>query len=167
MLFESYSSIAGHQTYQSTKQEVAMLFRYEPTVFDELISRTAPAEWVFPELFARFAVVDRTNDFPSINVEEDKDGVHIVAEVPGIPKEDVKLQIHDGTLTISGERKTPENAQNSEVLRREIRYGSFSRTIDLPESIDTEKVTADYANGVLRIALPKREAAKPKEISIR
>ena len=61
----------------------------------------------------------------------------------------------------------PKMRRNSEVLRREIRYGSFSRTIRLPESIDTEKVTADYANGVLRIALPKREAAKPKEISIR
>ena len=144
-----------------------MLFRYEPGVFDELFSRTAPVEWAFPELFTRFAVVDRANDYPSVNIAEDKNGVHIVAELPGIPKEDVKLQLHDGTLTISGERKSPEEAKDSEVLRREIRYGSFSRTIQLPESIDTEKVTAEYANGVLRIALPKREAAKPKEISIR
>ena len=144
-----------------------MLFRYEPIVFDELFSRTAPAEWAFPDLFARFAAVDQTNDFPPVNVAEDKDGVQVVAEVPGIPKEDVKLQLHDGTLTISGERKLPENADNAEILRREIRYGSFSRTIQLPESIDTEKVTAEYANGVLRIALPKREASKPKEIFIR
>ena len=63
-----------------------MLFRYEPTVFDELFSRTAPAEWAFPDLFARFAVVDRTNDYPSVNVAEDKDGVHIVAELPGHSK---------------------------------------------------------------------------------
>jgi HSP20 family protein len=102
-----------------------------------------------------------------MNVAEDQDGVQVVAEIPGVPKEDVKLQLHDGTLTISGERKSPENADSAEVLRREIRYGSFSRTLQLPESIDAEKVTADYANGVLRIALPKREAAKPKEISIR
>ena len=144
-----------------------MLFRYEPIVFDELFSRTAPVEWAFPDLLARFAAANPTNDYPSVNVAEDKDGVQVVAEIPGVPKEDVKLQLHDGTLTISGERKSPENADNVEVLRREIRYGSFSRTIQLPESIDTEKVTADYANGVLRIALPKREAAKPKEISIR
>ena len=127
-----------------------MLFRYEPIVFDELFSRTAPVEWAFPDLLARFAVANRTNDYPSVNVAEDKDGVQVVAEIPGVAKEDVKLQLHDGILTIS-----------------EIRYGSFSRTIQLPESVDAEKVTADYANGVLRIALPKREAAKPKEISIR
>ncbi len=144
-----------------------MLFRYEPIVFEELFSPAAPVEWAFPDVFARFAVVDRTNDYPSVTVAEDKDGVHVVAEIPGIPKEDVKLQLHDGTLTISGERKSPEKADDAEVLRREIRYGTFSRTIQLPESIDTEKVTADYANGVLRIAIPKREAAKPKEISIR
>jgi len=144
-----------------------MLFRYEPIVFDEIFSRTSPAEWSLPEIFSQFNFVDRANTYPTINVAEDKDGVQVVAEIPGIPKEDVKLQLHGGTLTISGERKSPEDAKDSDVLRREIRYGSFSRTIQLPENIDTEKVTADYANGVLRIALPKQEAAKPKEISIR
>ena len=144
-----------------------MLFRYEPIVFDELFSRTVPAEWAFPDLLSQFAFSNRTNDYPSINVAEDKDGVQVVAEIPGIPKEDVKVQLHDGTLTISGERKSPENADDSEILRREIRYGAFSRTIQLPESVDTENVTAEYTNGVLRVTLPKREAAKPKEISIR
>jgi HSP20 family protein len=144
-----------------------MLFRYEPTIFDELFSRTAPVERAFPGLFARFSFVDRTNDYPSVNVAEDKDGVQVIAEIPGIPKEDVKLQLHDGTLTISGERKVPENANNSESLRREIQYGAFSRTIQLPDNVDAEKVTAEYANGVLRVALPKQEASKPKEISIR
>ena len=118
-------------------------------------------------MFARFAVLDRSNVYPAVNVAEGKDGVQVVVEIPGVPKEDVKLQIHDGTLTISGERKSPENVDTADVLRREIQYGSFTRTIQLPESIDTEKVTADYSNGVLRIALPKHEAAKPKEISIR
>jgi len=143
-----------------------MLFRYEPIVFDQMFSRTSPAEWALPEIFTQFNFVDRPNNYPSVNVVENKEGVLVVAEIPGVLKEDVKVQLQDGTLTISGERKQPEE-KDSDVLRREIRYGSFSRTIELPESVETEKVTADCANGVLRISLPKREAAKPKEISIR
>jgi HSP20 family protein len=148
-------------------QEADMLFRYEPLVFDELFPHTSPVEWAFPDLLARLAIANRTNDYPSINVAEDKDGVQVVAEIPGVAKEDVKLQLHDGILTISGERKSPEEEKDSDVLRREIRYGAFSRTIQLPENVDTEKVTAEYTNGVLRVTLPKQEASKPKEISIR
>ncbi len=144
-----------------------MLFRYEPIVFDEIFSRTSPAGWALPELFTQFNFVDRTNTYPSVNVAEDNDGVRVVAEIPGVPKEDVKVELHDGTLTISGERKAPEGSKDLETLRQEIRYGAFARSIQLPETVDPEKVTAAYANGVLRISLPKREAAKPKEISIR
>jgi HSP20 family protein len=144
-----------------------MLFRYEPIVFDDVFSRTAPVEWELPGLFSQFSFVNRANDFPSVNVVEDNDGVQVIAEVPGVPKEEVKLQLHDGTLTISGERKIPADVKDAELLRREIRYGSFSRTIQLPENVDAEKVTAECTNGVLRVTLPKHEAAKPKEISIR
>ena len=144
-----------------------MLFRYEPIVLDDVFSRTAPVEWEFPRLFTQFSFIDRANSYPSVNVAEDNDGMHVVAEIPGIPKEEVKLQLHDGALTISGERKAPADVNDSELLRSEIRYGSFSRTVQLPENIDAEKVTAEYANGVLRVTLPKHEAAKPKEISIR
>ncbi|MGA7162170.1 MAG: Hsp20/alpha crystallin family protein [Bacteroidota bacterium] len=144
-----------------------MLFRYEPIVLDDVFSRTSPVEWEFPRLFTQFSFVDRVNNYPSVNVAEDNDGVQVVAEIPGIPKEEVKLQLHDGTLTISGERKVPVDVKDSELLRSEIRYGSFSRTIQLPENVDAEKASAEYANGVLRITIPKHEASKPKEISIR
>ncbi|MGA9408798.1 MAG: Hsp20/alpha crystallin family protein [Bacteroidota bacterium] len=144
-----------------------MLFRYEPIVFDDVFARTAPVEWEFPGLFTQFSFVDRASDYPSVNIAEDNNGVQIIAEIPGVPKDDVKLQLHEGTLTISGERKAPAEVKDSALLRGEIRYGSFSRTIQLPENVDAEKVTAEYTNGVLRVTLPKHEASKPKEISIR
>ena len=144
-----------------------MLFRYEPLVFDDVFSRTAPVDWAIPSLFTQFSFVDRTSNYPSINVAEEKDAVQVVAEIPGVPKEDVKLQLHDGVLTISGERKAPADVKDSELLRGEIRYGTFTRTVQLPENVDGEKVTAEYNNGVLRVTLPKHEASKPKEISIR
>jgi HSP20 family protein len=144
-----------------------MLFRFEPALFNEMFSLTEPNERISPNLLTPFALLDRTNEFPYVNVAEYKGNIQVVAELPGVPKEDVKLQIHDGELKISGERKVPENTKESKWLRQEIRYGSFSRTIQLPESVDAEKVTAEYINGVLRVTLPKQEAAKPKEIVIR
>jgi HSP20 family protein len=144
-----------------------MLFRFEPALFNEMFSLTEPVEGTFPDLLTPFAFLDRTSVYPYINVAEYKDEVQVVAELPGISKDDVKLQIHNGELTISGERKAPENAKESEWIRQEVRYGSFSRTIPLPKSVDGEKVSAEYTNGMLLITLPKQEAAKPKEIVIR
>ena len=144
-----------------------MLFRYEPAIFSDISYPTSPIEQTFPSLFPRFAFVDRTNEYPCVNVAEYKDEFQVVAEIPGIPKENVKLQLHDGTLTISGERKAPEDAKDSQWLRQEISYGAFSRTVQLPERIEEGNVTAEYQNGVLRVTLPKHEAVKPKEITIR
>ena len=104
--------------------------------------------------------------FPYINVTEFKDEIQVLAEVPGVPKDGIKLAFHDGVLTISGERKAPES-ENGTWLRNEIAYGSFTRSIELPDRVNIEKVNAEYSNGVLRVTLPKLEEAKPREISIR
>ena len=144
-----------------------MVFRIEPAAFNEVFSLADPIERVFPNVFSHYSFSDGKAGTPSINVAEYKDELQVVAELPGVSKEDVKLQIHDGELTISGERKAPETSDETEWLRREIAYGSFTRTIQLPESVDAEKVVAEFANGILRITLPKQEAAKAKEIVIR
>ena len=144
-----------------------MLFRFEPTVFNDIFSSTTPVEQTFSDFFPGLAFVNRTNEYPYVNIGEYKDEIQVVVEIPGASKEDVKLQLHNGMLTISGDRKVPTDSKDSQWLRREISYGSFSRTITLPEQIDAEKVTAEYTNGLLRVTLPKLEAAKPKEITIR
>ena len=84
-----------------------MLFRYEPTLFENIFSRTEPAEQTFPQLFSRYAFLDAANDYPYVSIADNKNAVYIAAEIPGISKENVKLQLEDGALTISGERKAP------------------------------------------------------------
>jgi HSP20 family protein len=135
-----------------------------PPMFNSLFGIDRVADGYFPRAFW---TMKNTNDYPYVNVAEYKDEIQVVAEIPGMSKEDVKIELQNDVLVLSGERKAPESTQKGEWLRNEIRYGSFSKTIELPEPVDAEKVTAEYSNGVLRIVLPKAEAAKPREITIR
>ena len=77
------------------------------------------------------------------------------------------MKVNDGVLTISAERKQPELQEHEQWIRNEIPYGKIERTINLPYSVDVEKVSASHENGILQIVLPKHENAKPKQISIR
>ena len=81
-------------------------------------------------------------------------------------KEDIELSLHDGCLSISGERKSEEKSENAEVYRSERFIGNFQRTLTLPASVTADKVKAEYKDGVLTITLPKTEEAKPKRIEV-
>jgi HSP20 family protein len=88
-----------------------------------------------------------------------------VIELPGMRKEDIDISLHDGTLTISGERKREIN--NGETAQRTERYvGTFRRSITLPTRVDAGKVSATYQDGILKVTLPKAEEAKPKQIKV-
>lgn len=102
---------------------------------------------------------------PAVDLYEDNDNLYAKVEVPGMRKEDIDVSLHDGSLTITGERKREEKREG-ETHRSERFYGSFSRTLTLPMRVDAGKVTAQYTDGVLTIKLPKAEEAKPKQIEI-
>jgi HSP20 family protein len=106
------------------------------------------------------------NVFPPINVFTDKDGLVVQAEVPGVKAEQIQLQIEPGRLAISGERTLGETDQKVSFHRRERRYGKFSRTIQLPTDIDTERVKAELRNGLLTIRVPKLASAQPRQIEV-
>ncbi len=106
------------------------------------------------------------NFIPPVDIYEDAQSQPLRLEVPGIPRRDLEINLENQTLTVKGERKFPENAKEENFHRIERRYGSFTRTFSLPSSVDTRSVQANYDNGVLSIALPKREAAKPKQVKI-
>jgi len=91
----------------------------------------------------------------------------IKAELPDIRREDIDIRVEDNTLTISGEKKVEEEVKQEQFHRVERAYGTFTRSFSLPATIDTEKVSADYKNGVLTIKLPLREEAKPKQIQVK
>lgn len=102
---------------------------------------------------------------PALDLYQNNDNVVAVLELPGMRKEDIEISLHDGTLTISGERKS--SSSNGEKAERSERYvGSFRRSITLPVRVNSSKVNATYRDGVLTVTLPKAEEAKPKRIDV-
>ncbi len=104
---------------------------------------------------------------PSLDVAEQDNETIVVAELPGVRKEDVKVSVHDGVLTISGERKAHQLPEKSAWVRNEISTGQFSRSIQLPHEVQMNGISAELTNGVLRIVLPKAEEARPREIQVK
>jgi len=102
---------------------------------------------------------------PALDLHESGDHLIAVVELPGMRKEDIGISLHDGTLTVSGERKRESN--NGEKAQRTERYvGTFRRSIALPTHGDASKVSATYQDGILKVTLPKAEEAKPKKIQV-
>lgn len=103
---------------------------------------------------------------PAIDLYEDKDSLIVKAEIPGMKKEEIDVSLHDGALSISGERKSEQRVENGENYRSERFVGRFHRTVTLPSPVSGEKVKAQYKDGILTITLPKTEEAKPKQIEV-
>ncbi len=103
---------------------------------------------------------------PAVDVYEDEHNVTLKVQVPGIDEKDIDIRIENNTLTLHGERKFEKEEKEENFRRVESSYGSFTRSFTLPETVDAEKVTADYSKGVLKITLPKKAEAKPKQIKV-
>ncbi len=118
--------------------------------------------------FMTFPRIETENaDFtPRVDIRETNDNVRLVFELPGMEKKDIKVVVKDNVLTVSGERKVSTDDSEVRFVRSEIFVGSFTRSFTLPETIDAEKISADYRNGLLEITLAKKEAVKPKEIEV-
>ena len=104
---------------------------------------------------------------PPIDLAETDEKFVIKAEIPGIDPKEIDISVKDNVLLIKGEKKEEKEEKGKNYYRMERRYGGFSRSIDLPSSVDTNKVTAEYKNGVLEITLQKKEDVKPKQISVK
>src|SRR6266487_750802 len=102
---------------------------------------------------------------PALDLYQDKDNIVAVVELPGMRKEDIEISLHDGTLTISGERKR-ESTNGEKAERTEGYVGVFRRSIALPTRLDASKVSATYRDGILIVTLPKAEEVKPKQIQV-
>jgi HSP20 family protein len=104
---------------------------------------------------------------PSVDISETEGEYQIKAEIPDVKKEDVKVTVEDGVLTIQGERKHEVEEKGKKYHRIERSYGSFVRTFSLPDVIEADKVKAEFKDGVLNLHLPKSEKAKPKSIEVK
>jgi HSP20 family protein len=102
---------------------------------------------------------------PALDLYQNNDNVVAVVELPGMRKEDIEISLHDGMLTIGGERKA-ETGEGDTAARTERLSGKFRRSITLPTRVDANKVNATYKDGILTVTLPKAEEAKPKQIQV-
>jgi HSP20 family protein len=107
-------------------------------------------------------------EFPPVNIHETKDAYHLELNVPGRNKEDFNVNVENGLLTISFEKKEESKSEEFKTVRREFSYRSFSRSFNLDQKVDAAKIQAKYENGLLKIFLPKKEEAKEanKQIAI-
>jgi HSP20 family protein len=122
----------------------------------------------FDDFFNTAALDERQQEIsPRINVEENENEWVISAELPGVTKEDVKVNFQDGVLTISGEKKFEKEDKDKNYHRVERSYGKFSRSMRISTPIVSDKIEAGYKDGILTISLPKAEEAKPKLIDVK
>ena len=103
---------------------------------------------------------------PAVDIYEDEHNLVLKLEIPGVNEDDLNVSLENNTLTISGERKFEKEEKEENFHRIERRFGSFTRTFRLPNTVDTEKVEAGYDKGILKVTLGKRAEAKPKQIKV-
>ncbi len=104
---------------------------------------------------------------PPVDIYEDKDKYVVKAELPGMRREDIEVSLHGNALSICGERKHEEEKREHDTYRSERYFGRFQRSVTLPATVQANKIEASYKDGVLTVALPKSEEAKPKQISVK
>jgi HSP20 family protein len=143
------------------------LVRWEP--FDGLNRLHSRINDLFDESFGRARSLPSATAgvwLPPVDILESKDAYLIRAELPGMKKEDFNLEVNDGTLTLSGERKGEAVSEGIEYQRSERVHGKFSRSFYLPQTVKQEGIKATYRDGILEIHVPKMEEAKPRQISV-
>ncbi|MDJ0762059.1 MAG: Hsp20/alpha crystallin family protein [Myxococcota bacterium] len=133
-----------------------------PSVWSEMSRLSREMDRLFGEAKA----TSRAGVFPPLNLFDDGESLVVRTEVPSIDPKDLEINATANTLSIKGERKRPKANEAASFHRRERGYGTFSRSIDLPQEINPGKVQASYKLGVLEIMLPKAEEARPRKIEI-
>ena len=136
------------------------------TPFDKIFDTMFETQ--FPEVVEKVGVTPYSNSaYPKVNVYEYDDKVGIVAEIPGLSKKQIKVDVEDNILTISGDKHSVWDDAKAKVLRRELKQSSFRRSFTLGELLDGDDISANFKDGVLSIEIPKVEPAKPKKHSIK
>jgi len=142
------------------------LIKWQPkpmNVFDDMdtmIHSFFNTDWNFP-------VRDTRNWSPAVDVKETDNSFVLTADIPGLTKKDIKVNVANGKLSISGERTYETDQENDNYHYRERRFGTFDRSFKLPDTVDEEKISASFKNGILNVALPKHANILPKEREIK
>ena len=142
----------------------AAITRFEP--FRGLTTLQDQVNRLFEDSFFRGDDSSLTTWAPAVDIYEDGNNLVLKADLPDVNEKDLDLRIENNMLTLRGERKFEKKVDEENYLRVERRYGAFSRSFSLPNTVDTAAIKAEYKNGVLTVILPKREESKPKQIKV-
>lgn len=146
------------------------LVRWQP--FQELSSLQQEMNWLFDNFFGRSSPPLLEEDLgtwgfgPPMDVYEDGEKLKITVEIPGLDAKEIKVEVENNVLTVRGERRLEKDVKKENFRRMERHYGIFSRSFTLPNTVDPEKIEANYAHGVLTLEMPKRAGAKPQQIKV-
>ena len=136
------------------------------TPFDKMFDSMVESQ--FPEVVKQVGVKPyQGSAYPKVNVYEYEDKVGIVAEIPGLDKKHLNVEVEDGVLTVSGEKHHIKEDEKAKVLRRELKASSFKRNFELGENLDGENIKATFKNGILNIDIPKVEPEQPKKTFVK
>lgn len=138
-----------------------------PARFDPFSDIRELEKRFFPSVSSFFRDDEMSGFKPAVNTREGEYAYHVEVDLPGVKKEDIKVDITGNTLTISGERKTKEEVKEKEYYKCESSYGKFQRSFTLPDNIDQENLTASCEDGVLEVVIPKAKAAERKKIEVK
>jgi len=134
-----------------------MMLRFDsPKTFNDLLEDTLDTDFV-----------SAAKSFPTMDITENQSEYVVIAEMPGVKKEDVKITYEKNLLKVQGQRKSSEIPQDARVLLNELRVRDFSRSIRIPVEVDVNDLSAELENGILRIVVPKAEEAKPRQIEVK
>ncbi|GAB5491211.1 MAG: Hsp20/alpha crystallin family protein [Phototrophicaceae bacterium] len=142
------------------------IIRWNP--LREMVDMQRQLDRVFDEMNTNFAQGDltQTGNWLAFDIHENEDNYIVQADLPGFNSDDINITLHENTLTVSAENKREELSEGERQVISERRYGRFQRSIRLPETVDSERVEANFDNGVLTLEIAKSEVTKPRQIPV-
>jgi HSP20 family protein len=142
------------------------LIRWNPR--RSMLSMNRDLEGLFDNMFLNDRWLNRERGWaPRVNVKELGDKFEVTAEIPGMKKEEISIELREDLLTIKGEKVLEKDENNGNYHISERSHGKFERTFTLPDFVEADKIEAEYKDGVLKVDIPKTEAPKPKEVKIK
>jgi HSP20 family protein len=136
------------------------------TPFDKMFDQMVETQ--FPDVVKSVGVKPYAGSaYPKVNVYEYEDKIGIVAEIPGLNKKQLDVEVVEGVLTISGDKHSTFNDEGAKVIRRELKQSSFKRSFELGELLDGENISASFKDGILSVSIPKAKPVKPKKTNVK
>lgn len=135
----------------------------------DMLGFNSPADRLFNDFFYPKRSGPKSQDWgwnPRVDIYDEEGAIVLKAELPGVDKDAIVVDVKDRVLTLKGERSAENEVKEESYYRRERTFGSFERRFNLPDNVDPDRITADYKDGVLKVAIPKPEEAKPKQITV-